>query len=415
MINLVKVQLENLGMSGGNADTLCKIISAVIILIMAYLSYMITKRIILKIVKVVAEKSKATWDDILLKRRVFHRLAQLVPALIIYIVAPLFPWAQMWIQRLCISYMIIIGLLAIDALLNTIVDIYRTYEISKQRPIKGYVQVIKIFLYVISVIFIISTLMERSPWGLLSGLGALTAVLMLVFKDSILGLVASIQLSSNNMVRIGDWIEMSKYGADGDVIDVSLNTVKVQNWDKTITTIPTYALMSDSFKNWRGMTESGGRRIKRAVNIDMNSIKFCTSEMLDRFEKFQLLCDYIKQKRVEIAEYNKEQNIDTSELINGRNLTNIGCFRAYLAAYLRNHPLIHNDMTFLVRHLSPTQNGLPVQVYVFSTDYEWANYEAIQADILDHILAVVPEFELRVFQNPSGSDFRQLAGAARQE
>ncbi|MCD6160958.1 MAG: mechanosensitive ion channel [candidate division Zixibacteria bacterium] len=414
-MNLVKVQLENLGMSGGNADTLCKIISAVIILIMAYLSYMITKRIILKIVKVVAEKSKATWDDILLKRRVFHRLAQLVPALIIYIVAPLFPWAQMWIQRLCISYMIIIGLLAIDALLNTIVDIYRTYEISKQRPIKGYVQVIKIFLYVISVIFIISTLMERSPWGLLSGLGALTAVLMLVFKDSILGLVASIQLSSNNMVRIGDWIEMSKYGADGDVIDVSLNTVKVQNWDKTITTIPTYALMSDSFKNWRGMTESGGRRIKRAVNIDMNSIKFCTSEMLDRFEKFQLLCDYIKQKRVEIAEYNKEQNIDTSELINGRNLTNIGCFRAYLAAYLRNHPLIHNDMTFLVRHLSPTQNGLPVQVYVFSTDYEWANYEAIQADILDHILAVVPEFELRVFQNPSGSDFRQLAGAARQE
>lgn len=412
MIELIKIQLENLGMSGGYVDIVCKIISVVILLGLAYLSYIITKRIMLKVVKVVAEKSQVTWDDALLKRRVFHRLAQFVPALIIFIAAPLFPWAQIWIQRLSMSYMLIIGLLAIDSLLNAINDIYRAYEISKQRPIKGYIQVVKIFLYIIVVIFIISTLMERSPWGLLSGFGALTAILLLVFKDSILGLVASIQLSSNNMVRIGDWIEMSKYGADGDVIDVSLNTVKVQNWDKTITTIPTYALMSDSFKNWRGMTESGGRRIKRTINIDMSSIKFCTTEMLNNFEKFQLLNNYIKQKRVEIAEFNKKQNIDTSELINGRNLTNIGCFRAYLVAYLRNHPQVHSDMTFLVRHLSPTQSGLPVQIYVFSTDYEWANYEAIQADILDHIMAVVPEFELRVFQNPSGSDFCKFTGTA---
>jgi miniconductance mechanosensitive channel len=217
---------------------------------------------------------------------------------------------------------------------------------------------------------------------------------LLVFKDSILGLVASVQLSSNDMVRIGDWIEMPKYGADGDVIDVTLHTVKVQNWDKTITTIPAYSLISNSFKNWRGMTESGGRRIKRAIYIDMASIKFCTKEMLNRFEKFQLISEYIKSKRKEIARYNKEHNIDTSELINGRNLTNVGSFRAYVAAYLHNHPKIHRGLTFLVRHLSPGENGLPIEIYVFSNDQVWANYEAIQADIFDHILGVVPLFDL---------------------
>ena len=217
------------------------------------------------------------------------------------------------------------------------------------------------------------------------------------------------QLSQNDMVRIGDWIEMPKYGADGDVIDVTLNTVKVQNWDKTITTIPAYALVSDSFKNWRGMSESGGRRIKRAVYIDMNSVTFCNKEMLDRFEKYQLIKSYIKSKRVEIANYNRDHFIDTSELVNGRNLTNIGTFRAYLAAYLKNHPKIHNDMTFLIRHLPPGQYGLPIEVYVFSNDQVWANYEAIQADIFDHILAVVPKFDLRVFQNPTGHDFRGMA------
>jgi len=209
-------------------------------------------------------------------------------------------------------------------------------------------------------------------------------------------------------VRIGDWIEMPKYGADGDVIDVTLHTVKVQNWDKTITTIPAYALISDSFRNWRGMSESGGRRIKRAVNIDMTSVRFCTDEMLERFEKFQLIGDYIKGKRAEIAEYNAEQGIDTSELVNGRRLTNIGTFRAYMAAYLRSHPNIHNDMTFLIRHLPPGEHGLPIEIYVFSNDQVWANYEAIQADIFDHILAVIPLFDLRVFQRPSGSDLQSI-------
>jgi miniconductance mechanosensitive channel len=231
---------------------------------------------------------------------------------------------------------------------------------------------------------------------------------MLVFKDTILGFVASIQLSGHDMIRIGDWIEMPKYGADGDVIEVSINTVKVRNWDKTITTIPTYGLVSDAFKNWRGMSESGGRRIKRALHIDMSSIKFCTDEMLERFNKFDFIKNYIAEKQDEIIEYNKEHETDTSQLINGRRQTNIGVFRAYTIAYLKNHPKIHQDMTFLVRHLEPKQYGLPVQIYVFSNDQAWANYEAIQADIFDHLLAALPEFELRVFQNPTGYDFKSL-------
>jgi len=267
---------------------------------------------------------------------------------------------------------------------------------------------VRIFIFVFLGIIALATLMDRSPWLLLSGLGAMTAVLLLIFRDTILGLVASVQLSSNDMVRIGDWIEMPKYGADGDVVDVTLHTVKVRNWDKTITSIPAYQLISDSFKNWRGMSESGGRRIKRAIDIDMTSVRFCDAEMLARFEKFQLITNYVQQRRQEIADYNQAHSIDTSYLINGRHMTNLGTFRAYLVAYLRSHPKIHQDMTFLIRQLPPTATGLPMEIYVFSNDQEWANYEAIQADIFDHVVSVVPLFDLRVFQSPSGYDFRGL-------
>jgi miniconductance mechanosensitive channel len=313
-----------------------------------------------------------------------------------------------FLQRFAMVYMMIAGLYAFNGFLNAINEIYRSFEVSRQRPIKGYVQIVKILISIFIIIIALATILGRSPWLLLSGLGALTAVLILVFKDSILGFIASIQLTSNDMVRIGDWIEMPKYGADGDVIDVTLHTVKVQNWDKTISTIPTYTLISDSFINWRGMSDSGGRRIKRAIYIDMTSVKFCTPEMLDRFEKYQLLGDYIKSKKQEIVEYNRAHQIDTSELINGRNLTNIGTLRAYISAYLRHHPKIHQDMTFLIRHLQPGEFGLPLEIYVFSNDQEWVNYEAIQADIFDHILAVLPMFELRVFQRPTGFDMQAL-------
>jgi len=364
-------------------------------------------------VRYFVKKSRTTWDDVLVERKVFTRLSHLAPALVIYFSAPLFSSIESILLRFSMIYMIVVGVLVINSFLDSVVDIYRSFEISKQRPIKGYIQIIKIILFVFIGIIAVSTLMDRSPWLLLSGLGAMTAVILLIFKDSILGLVASVQLSSNDMVRIGDWIEMPKYGADGDVIDVSLNTIKIQNWDKTISTIPAYYLVSDSFKNWRGMSESGGRRIKRSVNIDMSSIKFCNDEMLARFEKFQLISEYIKEKKKEISEYNKKHDIDTSELVNGRNLTNIGTFRAYIVAYLHNHPKIHQSMTFLIRQLSPNDKGLPLEIYVFCNDQEWANYEAIQADIFDHILAVAPRFDLRIFQNPTGSDFRILSDSLK--
>ena len=307
--------------------------------------------------------------------------------------------------------MIIVLMLALDSLLNAVVDIYRTFEASKEIPIKGFVQVVKIALYFLTVVFVISILLNKTPVYLLSGIGAMTAVLMLIFRDAILGFVAGIQLAANKMVSNGDWIEMPKYGADGDVLEVTLTTVKVQNWDKTITTIPTYALISESFKNWRGMQASGGRRIKRAINIDMGSIKFCDEEMLDRFGKIQYISEYIETMRNELAEFNHAKNVDNASLVNGRRMTNIGTFRAYVQAYLQNHPDINRDMTFLIRQLQPTQYGLPIEIYVFSKDKVWANYEGIQADIFDHILAVVQEFDLRVYQNPTGSDFRVLTGA----
>ncbi len=293
--------------------------------------------------------------------------------------------------------------------MSSIVEIYRTLEVSKTRPIKGYIQVAKIFLYVVGGVSVLTTLMGRSPWGVLSGIGAMTAVILFVFKDTILGLVAGMQLAWNDMLRPGDWIAMPKYGADGTVTDISLHTVKVQNWNKTVATVPTYALISESFVNWRGMEESGGRRIKRSISIDLSSIKFCTEEMLDRFEKFQFLTEYIRSKREEIAADNKKHDFDPSQKVNGRRLTNLGTFRAYMKAYLEHHPKIRRDMTFLVRHLPPTEHGLPIEIYVFSSDQAWANYEAIQADIFDHLFAVIPEFDLRVFQYPTGNDLQRFA------
>jgi miniconductance mechanosensitive channel len=315
--------------------------------------------------------------------------------------------------------MLLTGIFVLNSLLNAVGAVYRDFEISRQRPIRGYIQIAKIILFIFISLVAISVILDRSPWLLLSGFGAMTAVVILVFKDTILGLVASIQLSANNMVQIDDWIEMPKYGANGPVIDITLHTVKVRNWDKTITTIPTYALISDAFVNWRGMTESGGRRMKRSVHIDMTSVKFCDEAMLQRFRKFQYLDKYLDSKLAEIEEYNRTHEADLTEVINGRRLTNLGTFRAYIWAYLENHPMIHKDLTYMVRHLAPGPEGIPIEIYAFSTDQRWTYYESIQADIFDHILAVIPEFELRVFQRPTGSDVQRLAplttGPARKE
>ncbi len=382
---------------------------ALALALLAVLANFATKGVLLAAVRYFVRKTPTRWDDALMGRHVFSRLSHLAPALVIYYGAILFgPTPAMVIQRLAVAYILLVGLYTLFAFLSAVVDIYETFDVSKQKPIKSYIQIVKIIAAVLVGLITLATLLNQEVGWLLGGFGAMTAVVLLVFKDSILGLVASIQLSANDMVRIGDWVEMPKYGADGDVIDVSLNTVKIHNWDKTISTIPAYALISDSFKNWRGMSESGGRRIKRSINIDINSIRFCTEEMLDRFEKYQLITDYIKSRRKQIAKYNREHDVDTSLLVNGRNMTNVGTFRAYAAAYLRCHPKIHQAMTFLLRQLPLGEHGLPLEIYVFCNDQEWASYEAIQADIFDHLLAVIPMFDLRVFQRPSGSDLRRL-------
>lgn len=380
----------------------------IFIALLSVLAYYITKKVILRILTYFLKKNKFKWDDVLLERQVFHRLSHVVPALIIYFFSNAFSEpASIVIQRLCIAYFILVGILVIDALLNSLDDIYRTFEISKIRPIKLYIQVVKILGYFVAGIVIIAILIGKSPWLLLSSIGALSAVLLLVFKDSLLGLVAGIQLSSNDMVALGDWIEMPKYGANGVVIEITLNTVKVENFDKTITTIPTYILVSDSFKNWRGMLQSGGRRIQRSVFIDTGSIAFCTDEMLEEFERIHCLAGYIKEKKKEIAAYNLDNNIDISHLANGRRLTNIGTLRAYIEFYLKNHSQIRKDMTLMVRQLPPGENGLPLEIYAFTNVTEWAVYERIQSDIFDHILSVIPLFGLRVFQKPAGHDIRE--------
>lgn len=409
MIELIENLLMDYGVNENLALWLSNIIAIILIIVISLILDIVVRRILLKFLKSYAEKTKAKWDNILIERKVFERLARIVPIGVIHVFAPLFPTYEEWIERIAFSCIILIFLRAIDGLLDAINDIYSKYEVAKVRPIKGYLQVVEIMLYVIGVIVVISILIDRSPWLLLSGIGAATAVIILVFQNSILGLVASIQISSNNMLQIGDWIEMPKYGADGDVLEISLHTVKVQNFDKTITNIPTHAFMSESFKNWRGMQESGGRRIKRAVYIDVTSIKFCTQEMLDGFEKIQYINKYIEDKRNEITTHNKDHNLDASHIVNGRHLTNIGIFRIYIENYLKNHPKVSKYMTQMVRQLPPSENGLPIEVYVFTNETAWTEYEKIQADIFDHILAVVSEFDLRVYQHPIGYDFRNLS------
>ncbi len=415
LLESLRDRLVESGLNEGAADLLFWIVVIGGLLVLCVLTWFLTRFFIRKVLSLVAGKTRTSWDDILLESRFFSRLSFLAPALVVFFSASVFQAEEMQtvVRNAALAWMVVVGMLAASSLLNALLVIYQTLEMSRTTPIKGFVGVVRILLFVAGGILVLATLLDLSPWAFLSGIGALTAVLLLVFKDTLLGLVASIQITTGDMLREGDWIGVPQYGADGDVIDVSLHTVKVRNWDKTVTTIPTYALVSESFKNWRGMEESGGRRIKRAVHIDMNSIRFCTEAMLERFEKFHLLTGYIRTKREELDLFNSERGLDTTVPVNERRLTNVGTFRAYVVAYLSNHPQIHQEMTFLVRQLAPGERGLPIEIYVFSRVQEWGRYEAIQADIFDHILSVVPEFDLRVFQNPSGNDFQAMAVSGR--
>ena len=379
--------------------------SYLVIGILCLVAYFITSRILLRTVSHLFKKTSTKFDDILIEQRVFNKLPYLVQLIILYNSKDIIFWNAL-LDRAILSAIAIVFLYSLNAFINAFNEMFKLTDLSKKFSIKSYTQIGKLLINIFGIIVVMAILTGNSPVYLLSGLGALTAVLVLVFKDTILSLVSSVQISSNDLFKVGDWVEAPQFGADGDVIDIALHSVKIQNWDKTISVIPTNKLIDSSFKNWRGMSESGGRRIKRSINIDMNTIKFCTKEMIDRYSKFNVISDYLKVKLDEIQQFNSDSKVEEEGLINGRSLTNIGTFRAYVEGYLRNHNQIHNEMTFLVRQLPPNASGLPIEIYVFSNDTDWANYEKIQSDIFDHLLSIVSEFELKVFQNPSGSDFK---------
>jgi len=380
-------------------------------LVLAMIAYLIVRRGVVRTMNIVIQRSKVNWDDIFMGHNVLEKFSYIVPALVLDLLLPIalteHHLMSSLIDRLLSVSIVIILIRAVYSALDAFNEIADVNLVSRRLPIKSFVQLFKLFLFFVAVIISISVIADQSPVYFLSGLGVATGLVMLVFRDTILGFVAGIQLAANRMVSTGDWIQMDKYGADGAVEEVSLTTVKVRNWDKTITMIPAYALVSDAFKNWRGMSESGGRRIKRSVSIDIHSIGFLSEEDRVRLSKINYLKDYFAAKNEELADFNSL--VDDADMpVNSRHLTNIGTFRAYLKEFVSNHDKIHKDMTLLVRQLAPTAEGVPIEIYIFTNDTRWAFYEGIQGDIFDHVFAILPEFGLRAFQGPTGSDIRSL-------
>ena len=413
MVDVVPGLLRELGVAPAWVEPLSNGLSLVVLLGGAKLAHHVAKRQVLQVVSSFVRRSAFSWDDALLRAGVFSRLAHLAPAVVIKLLSDeFFTSTGRWTAAFdkCVSmYIVAVVVLVVDALFDAGVDFYNQRSSTRRVPLRGFAQGGKLVAYLLGLVVILSQLLDRSPVYLLSGLGALTAVLVVLFKDALLGFVAGVQISVNRMVQIGDWIEMTKYGADGEVADVGLTTVKVQNWDKTITTVPTYALINDPVKNWRGMVESGGRRIKRAIYLDVGSFRFLDEALLEKLSTFQRLAPYLERKRAQVAAHNLQLAGDSRVLANGRRLTNVGSFRAYAEAYLREHPGIHQGMTLLVRQLEPTDKGLPIELYAFASDTSFGAYEGLQPDIFDHLLTIVPEFELRLFQSPAGGDVRALA------
>ena len=411
--------LNHFPMLAGLDPIMQTLISLALLIVAAWLANWVVKRILVRGLVRVLQATPVGKDQLLQDSKVISRLANIVPALILSAgigLIPGLPEAMVTVVRnVCGAFIILTIALAITNTLTVVNAVYERRPKAAMKPIKGYIQVVNIVIYSIATILIIATLIDRSPLILLSGLGAMAAVLMLIFQDTLLSLVASVQISSNDIVRVGDWIEMPALSADGFVMDIALHTVKVQNWDKTVTTIPTKRLISDPFKNWRGMQESGGRRIMRALMLDQQSIHFLSEDEERQLRRFRLLDRYLDEKSTEISEWNNKLEESGKEPVNTRRLTNIGTFRAYVEHYLRAHPGINLDMTFIVRLLEPTAEGLPLQIYCFTNTVAWVPYEAIQGDIFDHLLAILPEFGLQVYQAPSGHDMRAMGSAARLE
>ncbi len=377
----------------------------------AWLAYWVVRRLLISFIHRLAERSRTDLDDLLVKHGVFSALAYLVPLSVLYYGSDFVPQIKGPLIKAVEILLAPLAALILNRGLSVALELYNRLPFARRHPIRGYVQILKFLVWLAAGIVAVCTLLERSPWGLLSGLGALSAILLLIFRNTILSFVASVQIISQDLIRIGDWIEAPQFGADGEVIEMTLYNVLVQNWDKTIVSIPTYRLMEESFKNWRGMERAGARRIKRHILVDQSSVKFVDEKLLERFKRIYLLKDYLERKLREIEEYNRRLGLDpTVSPLNGRRLTNLGTFRVYIEEYLKAHPLIRKDMTLMVRHLQPTAEGLPLEIYCFVADTRWVPYERIQADIFDHILAAAPEFELRVFQKPTGFDLREALG-----
>lgn len=400
--------LLNWGIAEGWQPNIKLMILIFALIFVAYLALLISKRVLVPALHSFLLRTATTWDDILVEYQVFHRLAYIIPALVLRMMAPAvftgFENLLPLVSKITDIFMVVVIVRAIVSFFKGMEFFLSSSPVFKDKPLASYFQLARIIVYIGAGILILSISLGRSPIYFLSAFGAMTAIILLIFKDTILGLVASVQISANDMVRVGDWVEMPKFHADGDVIAINLNTVKIRNWDKTITTIPTYYFITDSFKNWRGMQESGGRRIKRAIYINLRSVKFVDRTMRERFERFYIIKDFIAERVEEIERYNNEHAIDTSELINGRRMTNIGVFRRYAEAYLKNHKGINKDMTLLVRQLPPEEHGLPIEIYCFTSTVAWSEYENIQGDIFDHLLAAARHFDLEVFQKPSGND-----------
>jgi miniconductance mechanosensitive channel len=386
-----------------------RLLSLVLLLsVVALTAFWITKRIVIIYIYKIIRKSPVTWDDVFADQQVFNNVAHAVPALIIRSFSQFifrdFDFILPNLIKVTDAYLILVFMTILISVFKVLEFALSRQPAFQDKPISSYFQLVRIVIYIGSGILVLSVILGESPLYFLSAFGAMTAIVLLIFKDTILGLVASVQMSSNDMVRVGDWVEMPKFNADGDVIAINLNTVKIQNWDRTITTIPTYYFITDSFKNWRGMVESGGRRIKRALYINSNSVQFVSAEMREQYKQYQLIAEYVIQRQSEIEQHNQQHNIDTSILINGRRMTNIGVFRKYVEMYLRNHPLVHQQMTILVRQMAMEDSGIPIEIYCFTRTTAWSEYEAIQADIFDHLLAAVEYFGLDVFQKPAGND-----------
>lgn len=400
------------GVSAEQANLINLFVLLGLLLILLGLVDFIVRKVLVNILTSVASKSTIKFDDYLVSNKALVHFARLIPLIIsIYFIPIVFSGFPTWIApvRKFVDILLVFGwIMLIRALFRSVRDHLRTKRGFQDKPLDSYLQVINIFMFFIAGVIVFSMVTGKSPWAFLGALGAASAILLLVFKDTIMGFVASIQVSTNDMVRVGDWIEMPKYGADGDVIEINLNTVKIQNWDKTITTVPTYLLISDSFKNWRGMQNAGGRRIKRSINIKISSARYLTAEEIEQLKKIQLLAPYIVERQAEIDKYNMETQADRSMPVNGRNMTNLGLFRQYINRYTQHHPKIRKDMTMLVRQLQPTEHGLPIELYMFTSDTRWAVYEDIMSDIFDHLLSAIKYFKLEVFEAPASDDIRSL-------